>query len=63
MIIILSFDIAPLPYKHTQRRITFHARYRSIVYEMATANRSRAVQISHKLFYKVTIVAKIPRIA
>ena len=23
-IIILSFDIAPFPYKHAQRRITFH---------------------------------------
>ena len=24
IIIILSFDIAPFPYKHAQRRITFH---------------------------------------
>ena len=24
LIIILSFDIAPFPYKHAQRRITFH---------------------------------------
>ena len=24
IIIILSFDIAPFPYKHDQRRITFH---------------------------------------
>ena len=24
VLIILSFDIAPFPYKHAQRRITFH---------------------------------------
>ena len=44
IIIILSFDIAPFPYKHSQRRITSNIWY--TVYSMAIVSATTALSLS-----------------
>ena len=55
IIIILSFDIAPFPYKHAQRRITFHCQRIDVdIHMMVCTLPTIAVLKSHR---QITVVS------